>query len=420
MIRTLCLAFGMLLAGPQISAAQAPSPPAPQTALTAGELDQLVAPVALYPDALLAEILMASTYPLEVVEGARFVRENALLKDEQLKAAADKQGWDNSIKSLAATPDVLKMMSEKLDWTQKLGDAVLAQQPDVMDSVQRLRTKAQAANKLTTTRQQKVSMQKSGNRDVIIIEPAVPNTVYVPYYDPAVVYGVWDYPAYPPYYFWPPGYATSTAIVTGIAFSAGFAIGAWAANNTHWGGGLNWGNGSINVNRPIDINNIHVNTWTHNPDHRHGVRYNNLAVQQKFGHRDGRAGAAERMDFRGRDGKQVLQPDRDRAGDRAGQKGALDRKAASRPTSAKGEKAATRPNAKTGNRRPDANRAASAARQRDNAFDNIHQGSLTRAHADRGRASVAGRGSFAQMGARPSAPRAAVGGGGRQFGGRRR
>ncbi len=108
------------------------------------------------------------------------------------------------MKSLVATPSVLTMMSTKLDWTQKLGDAVLAQQPDVMDAVQRLRTKAQANNKLQSTKEQKVSVKQEQSKQVIVIEPAVPDTIYVPYYDPGVVYGGWPYPAYPPYYFPPP------------------------------------------------------------------------------------------------------------------------------------------------------------------------------------------------------------------------
>ena len=118
----------------------------------------------------------------------------------------DKQAWDDSVKSLVATPSVLSMMSTKLDWTQKLGDAVLAQQPDVMDAIQRLRTKAQANNKLTSTKEQKVTVKQEQDKQVIVIEPTVPDTVYVPYYDPAVVYGGWPYPAYPPYYFPPPAY----------------------------------------------------------------------------------------------------------------------------------------------------------------------------------------------------------------------
>ncbi|MGB8042203.1 MAG: DUF3300 domain-containing protein, partial [Pseudolabrys sp.] len=265
-----------------------------QQLLKAEELDQLVAPIALYPDALLAEVFMASTYPLEVVQADRWATDNKALKGDQLKAAVDKQGWDDSVKSLVATPSVLTMMSTKLDWTQKLGDAVLAQQPDVMDAVQRLRTKAQANNKLTSTKEQKVSVTQQENKQVIVIEPTVPDTVYVPYYDPAVVYGGWPYPAYPPYYFPPPvGYVPGAVLATGIAFGAGYAVGRWASGGNYWGGGVNWGGNNINVNRSVNINNVSGNSWQHNPVHRGGVKYSNTNVQQKFSDNNIRAGSQE-------------------------------------------------------------------------------------------------------------------------------
>ena len=200
------LAFLMLL--PAGVMAQTPPPPASsQEPLKPEELEALVAPIALYPDALLAEVLMAATYPLEVVQADRWLTANKNLKEDQLKAAVDKQPWDGSVKSLAATPSVLTMMSGKLDWTQKLGDAFLAQQTDVMDAIQRLRTKAQANNQLTSTNEQTVTVRQEDNRQVIAIEPTDPNTVHVPYYDPAVVYGQWPHPDNPPYYF-PDSYAS--------------------------------------------------------------------------------------------------------------------------------------------------------------------------------------------------------------------
>src|SRR5207344_2171363 len=267
--------------------ASTPTSTSSDQSLKPEQLDALVSPIALYPDALLAEVLMASTYPLEVVQAARWVSENKTLKGDALKTEVDKQGWDDSIKSLTATPDVLKMMSDKLDWTQKLGDAVLAQQTDVMDSIQRLRAKADANNKLQSTKQQKVTKKSDGGKQYIVIEPTDPQTVYVPYYDPAVVYGAWPYPAYPPYY-WPtpyPGYVAGAAIATGLAFGAGYAVGRWASGGNYWGGGVNWGGNNINVNRPVNINNINAggNNWQHNPTHRQGVKYTNANVQQKFG-----------------------------------------------------------------------------------------------------------------------------------------
>jgi hypothetical protein len=204
------IAFVLFLAFAQGASAQGqpastPASTSSDQLLKPEQLDALVSPIALYPDTLLAEVLMASTYPLEVVQASRWAAENKNLKGDALKTEVDKQGWDDSIKSLTATPDVLKMMSDKLDWTQKLGDAVLAQQTDVMDSIQRLRAKADANNKLQTTKQQKVTKKSDGGKQYIVIEPTDPQTVYVPYYDPAVVYGAWPYPAYPPYY-WGAGY----------------------------------------------------------------------------------------------------------------------------------------------------------------------------------------------------------------------
>src|SRR5215472_7196172 len=195
------ITFALLLTFAQGASAQgqpaaAPASTSSDQLLKPEQLDALVSPIALYPDTLLAEVLMASTYPLEVVQASRWVAENKNLKGDALKAEVNKQGWDDSIKSLVATPDVLKMMSDKLDWTQKLGDTVLAQQPDVMDAIQRLRNRAQQNNKLQTTQQQKVTVTQAsggggggGGQQVITIEQADPNEVYVPYYDPNVVYG---------------------------------------------------------------------------------------------------------------------------------------------------------------------------------------------------------------------------------------
>ncbi|MGA8497828.1 MAG: DUF3300 domain-containing protein, partial [Xanthobacteraceae bacterium] len=304
------LAVALLLAVPQAASAQTPPPPsqpasAPsQQLLTAGQLDALVAPIALYPDALLSEILMASTYPLEVVEADRWVNANKTLQGDALKAALDKQNWDDSIKSLAATPDVLDLMSNKLDWTQQLGDAVLAQQPDVMDAIQRLRVKAQANNKLQSTSQQTVTTQSTGGRQYIYIAPTDPDEIYVPYYDPSVVYGDWPYPDYPAYYWPPPAYIGAGLIATGLAFGTGYALGRWASGGNRWGGGFNWSGNNINVNR--SVNNINGNNWAHNPAHRGNVGYANPGVAAKFGSTNVRGGT--QLNGRGSGGQQVLQP----------------------------------------------------------------------------------------------------------------
>jgi Protein of unknown function (DUF3300) len=303
--------FAFLVLSPFGVMAQTPvSPPASsQESLKPQELEALVAPIALYPDTLLAEVLMAATYPLEVVQADRWLTANKNLKEDQLKAAVDKQPWDGSVKALVATPSVLTMMSSKLDWTQKLGDAFLAQQSEMMDAIQRLRTKAQANNQLTSTKEQAVTVRQEQDRQVIAIEPTDPNTVYVPYYDPAVVYGEWPYPDYPPYYFSDsyPSYIGPGLIATGIAFGAGYALSRWVSRGNYWGGGINWNRNTINVNRPV-VNPLNGNVWQHNPAHRRGVRYNNVNVQQRFGNTNIAAGTRSRPDFRGSGGQQVLRP----------------------------------------------------------------------------------------------------------------
>ena len=273
--------------------ASAPLPTSDQPALKPAELDALVAPIALYPDPLLANVLMASTYPLEVVRAERWVNQNKNLKEDALKAAVEKQAWDAGVKALVAAPAVLQMMSERLDWTQKLGEAFLAQEQDVMDAVQRMRARAYDRKKLVTTKEQIVSAKEEQNRQVISIEPAMPDTLYVPYYEPQVVYGDWpyaDYPAYP-YYWGYPGYIAAGVIATGLAFGGAYALGRWASGGYwgrggYWGGSrINWAGGAINVNR-----GAHVEHWRHNPAHRQGARYNNANLQQRFGGAN-RAGA---------------------------------------------------------------------------------------------------------------------------------
>jgi Protein of unknown function (DUF3300) len=400
--------------GPKLALAQTPAPQG-QDLLSPEQLDQLVAPIALYPDTLLAEVLMASTYPLEVVQADRWVSSNKNLKGDQLKAAANKQDWDDSVKTLVATPSVLSMMSDKLDWTQKLGDAVLAQQPDVMDAIQRLRTRAQAQDKLQTTKQQTVSVQPGDNgKQTIVITPTQPETVYVPYYNPAVVYGAWPYPAYPPYYFTPPGYIAGAALATGLAFGAGYAVGRWASGGNYWGGGFNWGNNNINVNRSVNINNAKVNNWQHNSYHRRGVAYTNNNVQQHFGNNTIRNGNQGRMDFRGRSGQPVLQPGgagrptpgggppsrgnlADRGGaDRGGDRGNLGNRGG-------GDRGGDRGNLAN---RGGGDRGGAGRPQRDSGLSNIQPRNTAELQSRRGRESLGG-----------GAPRVSQGGGGRMAGG---
>jgi hypothetical protein len=276
------------------------------TKIEPGELEQILAPIALYPDELLSQVLMASTYPLEIVQADRWTKQNKSLKGDELAVALEKQSWDPSVKSLVNFPDVLAMMSEKLDWTQKLGDAFLAQQKDVMDTVQTLRRKANETGNLKTTTQQKVIVEKE--TQVIVIQPSNPQVVYVPTYNPTVVYGVWAYPAYPPYPVYPPGYVPGAAM---FSFAAGVAVGA------AWGyawGGCNWHGGDVdinvnrnaNLNRNIDRSRYQNNvtggqggrgSWQHNPEHRKGVSYRDQNTRQQYG--QSRPGAESRRDFRG-------------------------------------------------------------------------------------------------------------------------
>ena len=309
----------LLCAVPLGAMAQSPQPAAAPTQplLKAAELDQLVAPIALHPDPLLSEILIAATYPLEVVQADRWAKSNKTLKGDALTGAIAKQSWDDSVKSLVQVPTVLAMMAEQLDWTQKLGDAMLAQQADVMDAIQRLRTRAQSNGKLKSTKEQTVTVKTEDDKQYVVIEPTSPTEIYVPYYEPAVVYGDWPYPDYAPYYFAPPsGYFAGGALAAGIAFTAAVAI-----RHAFWGN-CDWGRRNINVvsNRSVDINNINRGRWEHNVDHRHGVKYNNADVRQKFAKTDVQAGRQARQDFRGKDGQKVLDPNRDRpgAGDRPG------------------------------------------------------------------------------------------------------
>jgi uncharacterized membrane protein YgcG len=207
------------------------------------ELEQILAPIALYPDALLTQVLMASTYPLDIVQADRWAKQNKDMKGDALAKALEAQTWDPSVKSLVNFPQVLAMMSEKIDWTQKLGNAFLSQQKEVMDTVQDLRAKARAAGNLKTTKEQKVIVEK----ETIVIQSASPQVIYVPAYNPTVVYGTWAYPAYPPYPVYPPGYAAGAAFVTGVAVGAAWGY-AWGNANWH-GGDVN-----INVNQNANIN----------------------------------------------------------------------------------------------------------------------------------------------------------------------
>ena len=245
------------------------------------QLDSLVAPIALYPDDLLAQTLAASTYPLEVMQLDQWMDKNKNLKDKALADAVAKQPWDPSVQSMAAFPDVVQRMAENIQWMTDVGNAVLAQQKDVMDAVQRMRAKAQGTGNLKTGSEQKVETKTTqGGQQVIVVEQANPEAVYVPSYDPEVVYGA--APAEAPYYPYSyPGYQPGTALAWGSAIAVG---GAWANNN--WGN-CDWDNGDVNINNNNNFNknyNKNVNkgtgtgqgnSWQHNPQHRGNAPYAN-------------------------------------------------------------------------------------------------------------------------------------------------
>ena len=435
----LMLLLGLLL-GAHGAWAQDASPSSAETpsqqVLDAAQLDQLVAPIALYPDTLLAQVLMASTYPLEVVQADRFAKANKSLKGDALDSALAKQDWDASVKQLVSTPTVLDMMNEELDWTQALGDAVLVQQADVMDAIQRLRAKAQDNGKLETTKQQTVKTEQQADKQVIVIEPTSPETVYVPYYEPAVVYGAWPYPAYPPYYFPPPaGWVVGGAIASGIAWGAGYAIGREIWDD------FNWGHGDINVK--IDRGDVNFNKWEHNSYHRRGVAYDNDSVRNKFSKTNINTGDRN-LDFRGHGGDQVLKPDtrpggglkpdgiKPGGGDRPGTKpGGADRP----DLGGKGDRPGKRPDvgqieqglkerpgkqAALDGKKPDLGKAKPSGRPGGgNAFD-LSDGPKAKDFAKRGQASLGNRG--AHDFARPSGGGAKAvhkggGGGAAHFGG---
>ncbi len=365
----------LLLALATSAAAQQAAPPAPtptaaptapaEKVFTEAELAALLAPIALYPDNVIAQILMASTYPIEVIEAYRWLQKHKELKGDALYDAVQKEAWADSVKSLVNAPDVLKNMDENLGWMQKLGDAFLAQQKEVLAMVQTLREKAMKEGTLKSDEHMKVSSKPAEATatatstttvyadqkppQVIVIESSDPEVIYVPTYSPASMYGAWGYPAYPPYYYPPPiGYPGS-----GFWFGMSVGIiagGAWGGCCGGWGGGdvdINWNGGDVNIGNGDRVNHNsgdrtrtgdRANTtnrtgdrsartgdraaatgqnrgagaqaqgagggqkWSHDPEHRKGVSYRDNATASKFDRGSGSAGAGSREAYRGRTG----------------------------------------------------------------------------------------------------------------------
>jgi len=399
------------------------------------QLDQVLAPIALYPDSLLSQVLMAATYPVDVAAAAKWSKDHLKDKEkgDELVKKVDGEDWDPSVKSLVAFPSVLGMMGDKPDWTEQLGDAFLAQPDDVMNTIQGLRKRAQDTGNLKTNEQQKVVVEQQK----IIIEPAQPQTVYVPAYNPTVVYGPWWYPSYPPPFYWyptpyyAPYYGFGAVVATGVAW--GVAIGV---SNALWGG-IGWNNNDVNinvnrynnVNANNRINNASGNTkWNHNAENRKGAPYRDNASRQKYDNRV--AGADGRQEFRGK--HDARDADRARA-DQAMRDRGIESSGRDRPGSAGAGTRDTRP---AGGDRPgaggagthdfnrgsaggagthDFNRGGAAGGNRDNAFSGAHNPGGTRDAVNRGNASHA---SMNRPASRPTpaarpAGRPAGGGGGR-------
>jgi len=340
-LRLIVLAISAALVLEPVAFAQQPAPPGGTSPPAAGasaqkpasgktfsqqDLDELMAPVALYPDALLAQVLMASTYPLEVVEAARWQKANASLKDKALEEALEKQTWDPSVKSLTTVPQVLTMMNEKLDWTTKLGDAFLAQQEDLLKTAQALRKKADEAGNLKSSKEMTVKKETENSVQVIKIEQPNPEVVYVPTYNPATVYGSWWYSYPPPYYYYPPGYAYGA----GLAFATGVVVGAAIWGNVGWGNN----NVNVNVNKYNNFNktNISNGNFNHNAEHRKGAAYRDSGTAQKYNRGASTQATQSREQFRGKaeQGRSEMSQmdrggDRSGAGDRGGGASASDR-----------------------------------------------------------------------------------------------
>ncbi|WP_449433676.1 DUF3300 domain-containing protein [Pseudomonas putida] len=401
-------------------AAQTDTVAAKDAVFSQAQLDQMLAPIALYPDALLAQVLMAATYPGQVTEAVAWSKANPKATGDAAVKQVAKQPWDPSVQALVAFPQVLATLGQDPVWVQRLGDAFLAQPDDLMNGVQRLRHQAQAAGNLQSNQYQNVKVQaapapaSSTSSTTIIIEPAEPQVVYVPSYNPTTTYGTWAYPASPPVYYPPPPmYYAGSALVAGLAFGTGVAI-----ISSLWGN-CDWGNNDIDidVNRYNNINannriGNNQNKWQHNAANREGVPYRDARSRQQYGRQ--LDGATQRTAFRGDDAQRAEARNKARA--------SMDRAGIERPATSNREarERARQAQAGANNPRPAERRQGAAnardnpqARQiaqnrpstragsaRNNAFDGVRSASRTDAQASRGRTSQ----SFAQ---RPNTARAA-------------
>jgi hypothetical protein len=292
-LRSVALAVIVALGAP-LALAQAPDASAPPEApkLKPEQLDALVAPIALYPDPLLSQALMASTYPLEIIQAQQWLARNSKLKGDELQKAVQAQPWDPSVQATATMPDLLKRLGEDITWTTNLGNAFLAQQADVMDAVQRLRMKAKSDGKLESNDKMVVQTQVVEKQTVVVIQQANPQVVYVPAYNPTVIWG-----PPPVYYPYPPVYYPPPPPPGAMLFSFGVGMAMGAAMHGGYCCGCGWGHGGGNtvvinnnnnfVNNSNRVNNVNVNSgnsnWQHNSSHRGGAPYGDKATASKYG-----------------------------------------------------------------------------------------------------------------------------------------
>jgi len=305
--QVLSICILLLLPVVEFVAAQEPPPPPeqappeqtgpPPQALPPEQLANLVAPIALYPDSLLSQVLVAATYPLEVVEAAQWLQQNRNLRGPQLVEAARQQNWDASIQALVVFPDVLTRLNSDIRWTTDLGNAFLAQQADVMNAVQRLRAQASQAGRLQSNSQVNVTNQTQGGQSAIEIQPVDPQVVYVPVYNPAYMWGPPAYGFYPPLFY--PGIGFGFGFGPGIYIGSFFGGLGWGG----WGWGPNWFGGSIYMNNGFfhryGFSDFHGGgafagrtAWAHDPSHRLGVPYSNSALSNRFRGASGARAAA--------------------------------------------------------------------------------------------------------------------------------
>jgi Protein of unknown function (DUF3300) len=299
---TAILCIGLLIAQKPYAIAQQPQPTGTppeqaQTLLSPDQLDSLVAPVALYPDPILSQVLVASTYPVEIVEAARWVKANSNLSGKALADAAAGQPWDASVQALVLLPEVLNRLNQEVRWTTDLGNAFLAQEEGVMEAIQRMRQRASANGALQSTPQQTVSTATENNKTFIVIEPASPEVIYVPVYNPVAVWGqaVYPFPAisYPPY--------TGVVAASAISFGVGMAVGAvWGGGWRGWGWNPGWGRNNVIINnnfiRTNRFNRVNVgagNRWVRNPGRRAGLPSNNRNVSNRLNNIRGNRPTAE-------------------------------------------------------------------------------------------------------------------------------